>query len=204
MDGLRFILIICLFAQVAQAQNAASGTERDFGWQVADDGALEYIVQLAPDKIALMQSTHQENISDMPPELVGRVTRFVVRIGTEPLPRTPSLDNIASYFPKLNSVADLSNALDQIAFLILNLAPILNVQNGGTTPSPNLPSPLPNLPKYNLDQNLPAAEAPLANLPNPNLARDFLSAAGNNATQPSTAPRESIAKHQVPRYSSAT
>ncbi len=63
----------------------------DYGWQ--PDGTtssrgdqLEYIVQISPDQLREIESVG-EITSTIDPEIQGRVSRIVVRVGTDPLPQ---------------------------------------------------------------------------------------------------------------------
>lgn len=95
MNGIRLLLLLAAAAQVEP------GTERDYGWSVNKlDGVLEYIVQINTDEVRAMEQRSvkypngQENVSNMPRELVGRASRVVTRVGNEILPREPSLQDL--------------------------------------------------------------------------------------------------------------
>lgn len=104
MNGIGTLLLIAIVGQAGAAPVATDKFEKDFGWQVnRDDGVLEYIVQVAPDQIEMLTKYGQEKSSAMPPELVGRVARIVVRIGSTVLPRTPTLQEIERKFPIIGS-----------------------------------------------------------------------------------------------------
>ena len=105
MNGFKIWLLLVASAQVLVTRVATAqvvpGKERDFGWSInQNDGVLEYIIQIKPEEILAMQQRSvkfpngQEDASDMPRELVGRVTRVVIRIGNEILPRTPSIEEL--------------------------------------------------------------------------------------------------------------
>ena len=68
----------------------------DFGWQPASDNPnmLEYIVQLSPEEIQLLNTGKEELFSGIPRELKGRIDRVVIRMGREKLPQTPSLEQL--------------------------------------------------------------------------------------------------------------
>ncbi len=76
--------------------------ERTFGWDFDDSGELCYIVQISPEhaKQMLQELTISKDLiyanSTMPKELVGRIRKISVQIGSEILPRNPSLENIGS------------------------------------------------------------------------------------------------------------
>ncbi|GIW99700.1 MAG: hypothetical protein KatS3mg111_3033 [Pirellulaceae bacterium] len=123
----------------------ADNTERDFGWQIADDGVLEYIIQISPSQAAQMQANHLENLSALPDELVGRARRIVVRIGTEPLPRAPSLEEIKRTIPRQTDPADVTAALGPGRIAELEGGQVVDVQNG-----------LPQLPSIGSAQTVPS------------------------------------------------
>ncbi|MDX1928618.1 MAG: hypothetical protein SFV81_18955 [Pirellulaceae bacterium] len=138
MDGIRLLLLLVASAQVE------AGTERDYGWQVKD-GFLEYIVQINPDKKRAMETLNVENASNMPPQLVGRASRVVVRFGNDILPREPSLQELERT-PRLFEPPSVSAAavLGEDKFRNLE-APVRNIQGQGTTPAfPNIPLPDPS------------------------------------------------------------
>jgi hypothetical protein len=135
MNGIALLVLISLFGQVGQPPYLE--TERDYGWEVNPNGdVLEYIIQLAPDKVELMQATLQESLSDIPSELVGRATRIVVRIGTDVLPRTPSLAEIGKW-PRFGSASDMQAQLDR-AGRFSDVEPIKNVQQSDFPALPTL------------------------------------------------------------------
>ena len=74
----------------------ASTVGMDFGWQPAKDNPnmLEYIVQLSPEEIQLLNSGQEELFSGIPQELKGRIDRVVIRMGREKLPQVPSLEKL--------------------------------------------------------------------------------------------------------------
>ena len=137
--------LLLIQAQIGLSQQPAD-TTRDFGWMIdKDDGALVYIVQVAPSQATQMQLNRLENLSDIPPELVGRTTRISVRIGTDPLPRTPSLAEIQK-MPRYGTASDVTAALGPGRISDLEPGSVVNVQ-GRTLPNssprsgPTLPSP---------------------------------------------------------------
>ncbi|RMF44795.1 MAG: hypothetical protein D6753_01700 [Planctomycetota bacterium] len=113
----------------------AGDTERDFGWQIADDGVLEYIIQISPQQAAQMQANKLENLSALPPTLVGRARRIAVRIGTDPLPRVPSLEEIERTIPRYTEPADVTAALGPGRIAEVEGGQVVDVQNS----LPNLP-----------------------------------------------------------------
>lgn len=135
MDGIRLLLLLVASAQVE------AGTERDYGWQVKD-GFLEYIVQINPDKKRAMETLSVENASNMPPQLVGRASRVVVRFGNDILPREPSLEELERT-PRLFEPPTVSAAavLGEDKFRNLE-SPVRNIQGQGATPAfPTIPIP---------------------------------------------------------------
>ena len=74
MNGIGLLVFVALQGQVAGAA-VPTAAERDFGWQVGEDGVLEYIVQVSPAAAQQMQQQRQEKFSNIPPELAGRVGR---------------------------------------------------------------------------------------------------------------------------------
>jgi hypothetical protein len=96
MNGIGLLVLLAATAQV-------DGTERDYGWQISrDDGKLEYIVQISPEKSNFLVQNGKEQLSSVPPEIAARLSRVVVRVGTEVLPRTPSLAEIERLVPLVN------------------------------------------------------------------------------------------------------
>lgn len=74
----------------------ASTVGMDFGWQPAVDNPnmLEYIIQLSPEEVQLLNSGKEELFSGIPQELKGRIDRVVIRMGREKLPQEPSLEKL--------------------------------------------------------------------------------------------------------------
>jgi hypothetical protein len=63
---------------------AAASLSVDYGWRTAEDGTLEYIIQVPPEQLARLNSL--PIASDIPPE-AREATRFVIQVGSDPLPR---------------------------------------------------------------------------------------------------------------------
>ncbi len=127
----------------------------DYGWdQDKQDGALYYIIQIHPDELKAMTTLNaygkrEEKYSHMPEELIGRVRRVTVRIGTETLPQNPPLEKI-SQIPLVN-MSDVTAALDQVGpgnIAQIESDNLQHVQGQGTYPptsgynqTPNAPPP---------------------------------------------------------------
>lgn len=132
MNGIRVLVLSMLLTQTAFGFQQEP--ERDFGWQIADDGVLEYILQISPQEAQTMLSQPEENVSSMPEELIGRASRVVVRIGTSILPRTPSLAVITRDIPRYQdarSAADLQASLGPGSFSDLESDKVRNIQGNG-------------------------------------------------------------------------
>ena len=120
-----------------------SENTKDFGWQIhPKDKVLEYIVQLSPsDILAIEDSKSQsgldalEKSSLIPPELMGRAKRVVVRIGTDDLPRIPSLAEIERTIPRVNNDNDIAAAIGSGRFSDVESDKIVQAQSNGGFPS---------------------------------------------------------------------
>lgn len=142
MNGIVLLMLMASAAQVG----APGGTERDFGWEFdKEDGVLQYIVQISPQEVQLMQQKSvafplgQENLSDIPPELVGRATRVVVRIGEAVLPRTPSLQELER-MPRSGDPVNPSSTAMLGPGRISDVEPgVFNIQGNPQLSLPNLP-----------------------------------------------------------------
>lgn len=191
MNGIGLLVLLAMSGQV--------GSERDFGWQIAPDGVLEYIVQVSPAAAAQMQSLNRENVSDIPPDLVGRASRVTFRIGTSTLPREPSLEKIRQ-MERYSSPNDVASLLGPGKLSDVETDSVVHAQQQSDIP------PLP--PNFDIRSNSPQAATgnivdhagelarqnsengllPNATSSNPrtNLANQFLQRAGANP-QPGTA-----------------
>lgn len=105
MNGFMLLVLVVLAGQVSQAgpamppslnpvQPASMVTtpppQTDYGWQInRDTGLLEYIVQISPAKAAIMQTAGKEDESIIPAVVAARVSRIIVRFGTDPIQSTP-------------------------------------------------------------------------------------------------------------------
>ncbi len=189
MNGIGLLVLISVFGQVAAPTSpappsASQGDERDFGWQISpEDGALEYIVQISPQVVQVLQLSKDQFASHMPPALVGRATRVVVQVGSGVLPREPSLKELENY-PRFNSSADLQAALGRGGFSDIEAESLKNVQGGGLPPLPGLSSAgsLSDAADNVIDRaanataNLPASGGSIAQ----QLRNDFLNSARNS------------------------
>lgn len=108
-------------AQTAGQSLVEDGNRRSFGWTLDStrDNELYYIIQVSPSEVLQMVAEQERNTgffseksTDMPKELVGRVSRVVWRIGEKELPRNPSLAEIATW-PRIDgSGSSLQAAID--------------------------------------------------------------------------------------------
>lgn len=134
MNGIGLLVLIAAAGQITAAH--PSGPNRDFGWErdtQNPDNALCYIIQLSPENVAEMQGKAIEKRSDMPPELVGRTTRILVRIGTDVLPQTPTLEELRN-MPRFNSPADVTAQLGGGRLSDVDPSDLQNVQQRGSNP----------------------------------------------------------------------
>lgn len=115
--------------------------EREYGWYVDQQDTLVFVVQLDPAELAALQSNVDlvGESANMPPELVGRVTRVEVRLGETPLPRTPSLQEIAKR-PAIVSNLDVSDILGEGRLAEIDESNLVRVQSG-TVGLPNVSAP---------------------------------------------------------------
>src|SRR5688572_3942128 len=63
---------------------AAASLSVDYGWRKADDGRLEYIIQVSPEQLANLKEL--PIASEIHPE-AREAQRFVIQVGKGPLPR---------------------------------------------------------------------------------------------------------------------
>ena len=63
---------------------AAASLSVDYGWRKAEDGTIEYIIQVAPDQLGDLARLPIS--SELPPE-AREAQRFVIQVGDKPLPR---------------------------------------------------------------------------------------------------------------------
>lgn len=145
MNGIGLLILIAVAGQVSAAGSLTQN--RDWGWEIdtrSEDRALCYIVQLSPQKVKEMQETGWEYPSDMPAELVGRATRIVIRIGTNLLPQTPSLEEIRK-MPRLSSPADVTAQLGPGRISDVEADAVYNVQGPGLPAFPSAGASTENL-----------------------------------------------------------
>ena len=151
MNGIGLLVLIASAGQIGATQPTLS---RDFGWEIDQrnpDKALCYIVQISPEIAATMERDAYENTSNMPPELVGRATRIVVRIGNSLLPQEPSLEVLRT-MPVVNSPPDAIAQLGNSRMSDVEGKDVVPVQQDRTG-APRLP-PLPT------NQGAPSSTSP--------------------------------------------
>ena len=68
-----------------------------YGWQPDGDQGVEYIIQIPPEQLADIERMGEVS-STIDPAVRGRVSRVIVKVGTEPLPHTvpPGFSRISS------------------------------------------------------------------------------------------------------------
>jgi|694.fasta_scaffold05459_6 hypothetical protein len=135
-----------------------SGEVTKYGWQLNENNELEYLVQIAPDMIPFMNRTtgQKEFVSEIPKQLVGRVHRVVVSIGTGPLPRNPSLQDIDRMVPAIASLPPGRMQQLEPDASVVNVNN--NQQNAGLPPYPqSYAGQTQATPNANFNQNVPTA-----------------------------------------------
>jgi hypothetical protein len=136
MNGIGLLLLLAMAGQVGP------GTEKDYGWEYAPDGVLQYIVQISPQKAEMMKQKSiqfpqgQPVTSEIPPELVGKIGQVKIYIGNEILPRNPSIEELRR-FPRVGDTIPPSSTaqLGVPKYVEPDLIPI----NQSETP-PSLPA----------------------------------------------------------------
>ncbi|GAB5404636.1 MAG: hypothetical protein Aurels2KO_28670 [Aureliella sp.] len=112
--------------------------ERTFGWDYDENAELYYIHQISPAhaKQMLQELEMGKDLiyanSTMPKELVGRIRKITVQIGTEILPRNPSLE-------QLNSIARLDRSEVEAQLDRLGRGSIARVEPDGQAMPVQLP-----------------------------------------------------------------
>ena len=84
-----------------------------YGWQPDREGGVEYIIQVAPDQIERLEKVGEIS-SVIDPAVRGHVSRVIIRVGNEPVPRaTPanlSGRTAATAGPPASELAWMDNA----------------------------------------------------------------------------------------------
>jgi len=98
---------------------AAASLGIDAGWQPLPEGGLEYIVQIEPQMLETMSSALiEDNVSDIPPDLMSSVRKIRITFGTQALPReglaepAPTAASPPTAVPPPASQADTAPELD--------------------------------------------------------------------------------------------
>lgn len=98
---------------------AAASLGIDAGWQPLPEGGLEYIVQIEPQMLETMSSALiEDNVSDIPPDLMSSVRKIRITFGTQALPReglaepAPTAASPPTAVPPPASQADTPPELD--------------------------------------------------------------------------------------------
>ncbi|MEZ6077404.1 MAG: hypothetical protein R3C56_17555 [Pirellulaceae bacterium] len=139
MNGIGLLVLIAAAGQIGATPQIVPNNS--FGWQfdqINPDRALCFIVQVSPEVAATMQRTAHERPADMPPELVGRATRIVFRIGNDLLPQDPPLEELRK-MPIVNSSANVTAQLGGGRMTDVEPNDVVNVQQDRTG-APKLPA----------------------------------------------------------------
>ncbi len=104
MNGFMLLVLVVLAGQVSPGglamppsanpvQPASMLTtpppQTDYGWIIDKDNALVFIVQISPDKEAIMKKANQVLESEIPPVVAARIKRVIVRFGNDVIEPTP-------------------------------------------------------------------------------------------------------------------
>ncbi len=95
MNGLGLLIAVVAFAQVPGASPAPTDSPNiQFGWNLEADNKFAYILHVPPAAIETMLTSGDELESNMPVELVGLVSRVVVKISEAPPVRSHTLTQL--------------------------------------------------------------------------------------------------------------
>ncbi len=206
MNGIITLFIISLVAQsnispLGSASTSSPGfqnessRETQFGWQLNERNELEYLIQISPDMLPFMtRNTEQQEFQCViPRELAGRIHRVVVSIGTQVLPRTPSLQEIQQRVPTIaslppgrirdlesgSSVVNVQNTLPDFPTNGVDRRPNTNTRNGLDA----LTAPTTPLGGTFLDQAGAGNQqtSPTRNLPDPSSLPNFAQGANQHS-----------------------
>lgn len=70
----------------------------DAGWQPDQSGTYRYIIQVSPEQLTELQKTGRIT-SEIPDELIGRISRVELRVGGDPPPQDPPLEQVVARYP---------------------------------------------------------------------------------------------------------
>ena len=90
--------------EVAMILMSALVWDVDFGWQLQDDGGLEYIIQIEPGMLDVLRDG-EVIVSEIHPDATG-VRQFRIQVGSQQLPR-----DAGSYVPSLATTVEV-NSID--------------------------------------------------------------------------------------------
>lgn len=134
MNGFTLWVLLAATGQVGDVP------QRDYGWQInKNDGVLEYIVQISPEKANYMIAQRKEFESSIPPDVAARVGRIIVSIGDEPIRSTP-MSEVLLLPPVTKAVlANIESEAGRGRFSDLEAAPRGDVRNvAGSNAAPPL------------------------------------------------------------------
>jgi hypothetical protein len=95
MNGLGLLIAVVAFAQVPGESPAPTDSPNiQFGWNLEADNKFAYILHVPPAAIETMLTSGDELESNMPVELVGLVSRVVVKISEVPPVRSHTLTQL--------------------------------------------------------------------------------------------------------------
>ncbi|MFK7738613.1 MAG: hypothetical protein AB8B50_21490, partial [Pirellulaceae bacterium] len=154
------LLVLLILAQLSSAQSIdpLAQPNNEFGWEIdKNDGALVFIVQVLPEEAKAIQNVQAkidegvrtrrpamdpqtgrqleplEVTASMPPELIGRVSRVSIRVGSTVLPRVPSIAKIRQ-MPRYGTQTDLSQAMGPGKLSDFESDELVPVQGNGGLP----------------------------------------------------------------------
>jgi hypothetical protein len=151
MNGFMLFMLVVLAGQVSTAGPAAPPSlnpvlpasaiatpppQTDYGWQInPKTNELEYIVQIAPETAEFMYKNGKERESEIPAFVAARISKVIVRFGSEPIQSTPTEQVLQ--LPVVNR-SELASNLPNGNFKTLENGGPAGVQNvlGTNTPPP--------------------------------------------------------------------
>ncbi len=114
-----------------------AATSVTYGWQPDNKGGVEYLVQVAPDKLAQVRDAGEIS-SAIPAEIRGHVSRVVIRVGNGPLPKVlpESIRMSAQHSPPSGAISQSDRQVIPIPQIdsSSNIKRVMKPQNGFSVP----------------------------------------------------------------------
>ncbi len=102
MIVIKSLIVLLLSGQLigAPSSTAVTSEQGNDGWRRNGDGSIDYIIKLTPEFLHNLAQNGKEATFEIPPYVLNFMTKMTFQVGTEPVTRDPSIDELKAEYQK--------------------------------------------------------------------------------------------------------